>query len=161
VDAASIGPAERLQIISQGCAAWRIADAGQLWASIEKGSLTGGRIEDLRLNLRGSGTARVDTAARSVDLVSRGPAKTAIGRLDGMIDAELWGRGQLDLGSGFAGEARLWIKGKGQILDHGEAGKVEAEARLGGKIRIRATRGVVSGAGDIQVGSPKAPLTGF
>jgi hypothetical protein len=160
--AASAGPAERLQIVSHGCVNWRLASADRLWAAIDQGGAVHvDRVDDVRLNLRGRASASIGSVARSLDLVSRGPVAVSVGHLDGMVDAELWGRGHLDIGPGFAGEERLWIKGPGQILDHGEAGKVEAEARLRGKIRIRATRGVVSGAGDIQVGSPKAPLSDF
>jgi hypothetical protein len=160
--AADVGPAERLQIISTGCAAWRVTSANQLWAALAKNaSLRGGRVEDARLNLRGRSVAEVETIGRSLDLVSRGPGRVAVGRLDGMVDAELWGPGRLDVGSGFAGQERLWVKGRGHIFHRGEAGIVSAEARLGGKIRIRQARGVISGAGDVEVGRPNAPVAGF
>jgi hypothetical protein len=160
--AASAGSLEQLVVHSQGCSDWRIAGARLAWLDLGRGGgLHIGPVEDLRLTMAGRVTGQVGAVGRSLDVQLRGPARLSIGRINGMVDAELWGRPTLDLGPGFVGQEHLWLKGPGHIFHRGDGGIVSAEARLGGKIRIRRGLGTLSGAGDIQVGSAKAPLGGF
>jgi hypothetical protein len=113
------------------------------------------------LSLRGGSSANVRSIARGLDAVVRGPGRVHVGRLDGLLDADLWGRGRVDIDNGFIARAQLFAKGPGHIFIRGEAGAVTAEARMTAKVRITAARGLVSGAGDVEIGRPNAKIIGF
>jgi hypothetical protein len=159
---ADVGPAEAVMIVAGGCGAWRIGPTGRLWLNQDGAA---------RFDIAATGEARVSTDGAAavtfgriehgLDALVRGPGKLNAEAMTGQLDAEVWGRGRIDLGPGFAAKARLFVKGPGKIALRGEAGSATAEARVGGQIRIRAVRGGAAAGGDVEMGRPSAPLSGL
>jgi hypothetical protein len=141
---AAIGSVRTLMVSARGCAHFEVE-----------------RVDAARLSLRGRSSAEFSNIARGLDAVVRGPGRVHVGRLNGVLDADLWGRGRVDVDSGFIARAQLFAKGPGHIHIRGEAGAVTAEARMTAKVRIAAARGLVSGAGDVEIGRPNAKISGF
>jgi hypothetical protein len=160
--AAEIGPAQGLLIDSDGCADWRVASAQTLWIAERDGAqVRAGPVVDLRLARWGAGEDRIAATSRTADVVVHGKGSVLLAKAYGIVEAAVWGGGRIDIGPGFVGRERIWVKGPGRVLHHGQAGEVTGEARHGGKIRVHQATGVITGSGDIQVGRPATPLAGL
>jgi hypothetical protein len=107
--------------------------------------------DEVRVATRGAALVRIDRVTRSLDSVVRGPGRLETGAAEGAINALAWGRGRIDIASGFTSDARLFVKGPGRIDHGGTVGALTAEARVGGKVKVAHVRGLASGSGDIQV----------
>ncbi|MDB5453160.1 MAG: hypothetical protein JWO33_1738 [Caulobacteraceae bacterium] len=141
---ADVGPTRTLMLASRGC-----------------GRLVAQGAETARISTRGAARVELGRVSRGLDAVVRGPGRLKVAELNGGVDGEAWGRGTIDIGPGFTGQARFFAKGAGHIYDRGQAGAVIAEARMMARIRIAVARGLITGAGDVEVGRPDAPIELF
>jgi hypothetical protein len=149
---AEVGPARSLMIADSGCGVWRVGGApARLWIGQSgDGLVEAGTAGEVRVFSKGA-TVRLDRTTRSLDAVVRGPGRLQIGAAEGAINAQAWGRGRIDVASGFTSDARLFVKGPGRISHLGTIGALTAEARMHGKVKVAHVRGLASGSGDIDV----------
>jgi hypothetical protein len=153
VFAAEAGGGEELMVSNKGCGVWRITGVHRrLWLFQDgPGQIHAPSAEEVRVSSQGESLIRLAGVTRSLDAVVRGPGHLELGAAEGAINAQAWGRGRIDIASGFTSEARLFVKGPGWISHLGTVGALTAEARAGGKVRVAHVRGIASGSGDIEV----------
>lgn len=156
-----IGAARNLILDTKGCGRWSVAPvAGRLWLAHKgKGAIEAAGAGEVRVRLNG-GEVRLGAVEHSLDALLQGGA-LSVQTLNGNLGAEVQDDGTLEAEAGFVAKSQLFANGSGHIFLRGEAGSVTAEAYGRAKIRVARMHGNAELTGDVEIGRPSAPLTGF
>lgn len=156
----AVGRTRNLLLANAGCASWIVAPVEGRLHLVQQGP---GRIraasaKTVQARLKGRGQLELLHAREGLDAYLEGPGRIHAGRVDGPLDAELWGSGTIAVDQGFTTRTVAFIQGRGRVIHKGVAGTLYAEAR-GGVVDIAQVRGAVTASiknnGDIRYERPK------
>lgn len=156
----AVGPARKVVLVNEGCAPWRVAPVSGRLRLVQQGP---GRIEaasarTAQVRLKGRGRVALQQVREGLDAYLEGAGLIRAGRVDGPLDAEVWGSGTVMVNQGVTTRTVAFIQGRGRVIHKGVAGTLYAEAR-GGLIEVAQVQGAVTASmkstGDIRYERPK------
>lgn len=156
----ALGGVRNLLLANEGCGAWSVASAEDSLRLIQRGPgrIRVGVAKTVQLRMRGRGEVWLGHAQEGLDAYLEGPGRVHARRVDGRLDAELWGSGSLAVEEGFVTRAVAFVQGRGKVAHRGLAGTLYADTR-GGLVEIAQVQGMVTvsikGDGDVRYTRPK------
>ncbi|MBL8530893.1 MAG: DUF2807 domain-containing protein [Hyphomonadaceae bacterium] len=172
-----IGAAQTLEIDQSGCGVTTAGDVqGELNVDLAgSGAVNAGVVQTLEADLAGSGEINVSEVAQRANVDIAGSGAVAIARLNGELDANNAGSGNLFVRGGAVTQADVdlagsggatisapvtrlnaSIVGSGDVVVEGDVGDIDAEIAGSGGVRAWAVTGQIQrrilGSGEVQVG---------
>lgn len=172
----AVGRAGTVSFENMGCGNWTFANvSGELETSLlgsgdirtgtsgafearlmGSGNIQAGATGDAELSIMGSGNIRL-AAARQLDASIMGSGDITAGRVDGPVDANIPGSGNIVVEAGRTPRLDANIPGSGNVIFRGQAGDVSATIPGSGDVRVDSASGSVNqrpmGSGRVRIGS--------
>jgi hypothetical protein len=149
--------AESISLGNVGCGDWSIANTtGELEISlVGSGDVWAGSSSTLQVSLAGSGDV-VAGATRNLSASIAGSGDVTAVRVDGPLEANIAGSGNVNVRGPVAGGVEANIAGSGDVTIGGSAGPVSASIMGSGDVHIRGAAASVSqssmGSGRVRIG---------
>jgi hypothetical protein len=154
----SVRPAQGVDLITNGCSRWRIADVSGTLAIRQDGAATINAGSAGATVLQLSGLSRIDLAgARALKVEMSGAGSVRLSSISGPVDASLSGLGSVHIAGGRAGRVQAEVSGMGGFSLHGSAAELDAQVSGIGSVHVDHVDGavhkMVSGIGHVSVGA--------
>lgn len=153
-----IGRSDSLKLSNAGCGDWTAANvAGPLKVNMAgSGDARVGSAAEATLRAAGSGdiSAQAVSGPLNVDIAGSGDVRVA--SVDGSLDVKIAGSGDVKVEGGRGGATTVSIAGSGGMVFGGVADSLKARIAGSGDVRVKAVTGEVSkaviGSGEVKIG---------
>lgn len=153
----TIGASKSLSFNHGGCGTWTVANvSGPAEVNIGgSGNVALGDAGQAQVNIGGSGDFKA-VSVKALEANIGGNGDIGIDRIDGNVDVNIGGSGNVVLGQGSAPKLEVNIAGSGDVRFGGTAGDVEVNIVGSGDVSVAKVTGRVSrsimGSGNINIG---------
>jgi hypothetical protein len=154
----TVRPAQGVDLVTDGCSRWRIADVNGTLAIRQDGAATidAGSAGSTVLEL--AGLSRINlTNTRALKVDMSGAGSVRLNSIAGPVDANLSGVGSVHIAGGRAARVQADVSGMGGFNLHGSASELDAQVSGIGSVHVDHVDGavhkMVSGIGHVSVGA--------
>ncbi len=125
------------------------------------GKITGGNAGATKVDIAGSGTAKVGNIAGGLDIDIAGSGDFTAARVNGPVKVDIAGAGNVLIGDGLANPLKVDIMGSGDFTFGGTAIDPDIDAMGSGNVKIKAYKGHMNTDGmvNVKIGGDFVPPT--